>query len=75
MRIVESEEELSNAADWAKMHDMAAKHFGAAGARYFAEEYIQGGRHLEVQVFGDGAGRVIHMGERECSVQRRNQKV
>ncbi|KAH9850513.1 urea carboxylase [Lenzites betulinus] len=41
----------------------------------FIERYIPAARHVEVQVFGDGCGRVIHMGERECSVQRRHQKV
>ncbi|KAI0693471.1 urea carboxylase [Cytidiella melzeri] len=41
----------------------------------FLERYITAARHVEVQIFGDGQGRVIHMGERECSVQRRYQKV
>ncbi|KAI0631868.1 urea carboxylase [Trametes polyzona] len=41
----------------------------------FIERYFPAARHVEVQVFGDGLGRAIHMGERECSVQRRHQKV
>ncbi|KAI0739997.1 urea carboxylase [Daedaleopsis nitida] len=41
----------------------------------FVEKYYPAARHVEVQVFGDGSGHAIHMGERECSVQRRHQKV
>jgi acetyl/propionyl-CoA carboxylase alpha subunit len=41
----------------------------------FIEKYIERARHIEVQVFGNGKGHVIHAGERECSVQRRHQKI
>ena len=41
----------------------------------FIEPYIERGRHIEVQIMGDQYGKVVHLGERECSIQRRNQKV
>jgi acetyl-CoA carboxylase, biotin carboxylase subunit len=63
--------------DLAQMLDLAAAEAGAAfgDARIYLEHYIDGGRHVEVQLLGDGAGRVIHLGERDCSVQRRYQKL
>jgi urea carboxylase len=52
---------------------LALSSFGQGGI--FLEKYVQRARHIEVQIFGDGAGNVVALGERDCSVQRRNQKV
>ena len=52
---------------------MAGASFG--DARVYLERYIATARHVEVQIFGDGQGRVVSLGERDCSLQRRNQKV
>jgi urea carboxylase len=71
MRLVWSETELSDA--FASVGRLAAANFKDAGL--FIEKYVEQARHIEVQVFGDGAGGVVALGERDCSVQRRNQKV
>lgn len=52
---------------------LAERSFGAAGV--FVERFVDGARHVEVQIFGDGDGRVVSLGDRDCSLQRRNQKV
>jgi urea carboxylase len=56
-----------------RVERLARNNFKNAGI--FIEKYLARGRHIEVQVFGDGAGNVVALGERDCSAQRRNQKV
>ena len=58
---------------FSQVEALAAKNFGASGV--FLERLVRPARHVEVQVFGDGAGRVVVVGDRDCSLQRRNQKV
>jgi urea carboxylase len=58
---------------FASVARMGAASFGDAGV--FLERYVERARHIEVQIFGDGNGRVVALGERDCSLQRRNQKV
>ncbi len=71
MRIVRSSADLADAIVGAAREANAA--FG--DPTVFIEPFIEHGRHIEVQIVGDGRGGVIHLGERDCSVQRRNQKV
>lgn len=71
MRVCRSADELRDAFDAVKR--LGQNNFSDSGV--FIEKYIQRARHLEVQVFGDGQGEVIALGVRDCSVQRRNQKV
>lgn len=71
MKRVERIEDLPAAIDLAAAEASAA--FG--DARIYLERFVASGRHVEVQVLGDGQGRVIHLGERDCSVQRRYQKL
>jgi len=71
MRVCRSAAELIESFEAVKR--LGQNNFSDAGV--FIEKYIQRARHLEVQVFGDGHGEVIALGVRDCSVQRRNQKV
>jgi urea carboxylase len=71
MRLIWSEAELAEA--WASVDRLARANFKEAGI--YLEKYVEAARHIEVQIFGDGQGRVLALGERDCSVQRRNQKV
>ncbi|MEK1840647.1 MAG: urea carboxylase [Pseudomonas sp.] len=71
MRVCRSAAELSESFEAVKR--LGQNNFSDAGV--FIEKYIQRARHLEVQVFGDGQGEVLALGVRDCSVQRRNQKV
>jgi urea carboxylase len=71
MRVCYNAEELHDAFD--AVVRLGKNNFSDAGV--FIEKYIERARHLEVQLFGDGLGEVIALGVRDCSVQRRNQKV
>jgi 3-methylcrotonyl-CoA carboxylase alpha subunit len=71
MRKVESKEAFLSALESCKRE--AENSFG--NSKVLLEKYISSPRHIEVQIFGDGLGNVVHMFERDCSVQRRHQKV
>ena len=71
MKVAHSAEELPGAISTAKAEAKAA--FGDDAV--YLEKYLQKPRHIEIQVLGDGQGRAIHLGERDCSLQRRHQKI
>ena len=71
MRIAYSQKEVAEG--FSSSQSEAKSSFG--DDRVFIEKYIEEPRHIEIQVLGDKHGNVIHLGERECSIQRRNQKV
>ncbi|MEU9863426.1 biotin carboxylase N-terminal domain-containing protein [Streptomyces sp. NPDC047971] len=71
MRAVHGPQDLADA--WDQVQRVATASFASAGV--FLERLVEHARHVEVQVFGDGHGRVVTLGDRDCSLQRRNQKV
>jgi len=71
MKVARSPDELSNALSTARTEAKAA--FGDDAV--YLEKYLEKPRHIEIQVLGDGLGNAIHLGERDCSLQRRHQKV
>ena len=71
MRLIRSEAELAPAFE--AVERLARANFKDTGL--FLEKFVERARHIEVQLFGDGRGKVVTLGERDCSAQRRNQKV
>ncbi|MFA5951097.1 MAG: urea carboxylase [Hyphomicrobium sp.] len=71
LQLIRNEDEL--APMYERVERLAQNNFKDAGI--FIEKYVERGRHIEVQIFGDGRGKVVALGERDCSAQRRNQKV
>jgi acetyl-CoA carboxylase biotin carboxylase subunit len=71
MRICGAEADLQSAFETARSE--AERAFGSADV--YVEKYLERPRHIEIQVFGDSAGRIVHLGERECTIQRRHQKL
>jgi pyruvate carboxylase subunit A len=71
MRVARDEKELRDSIETAR--STAARAFG--NDTIFIERYVEDPRHIEIQVLADAHGTVIHLGERECSVQRRHQKI
>jgi len=71
MKVAQTAEELEIAFRTARSESKAA--FG--NDEVYIEKYLQKPRHIEIQVFGDGKGNAVHLGERDCSLQRRHQKV
>jgi urea carboxylase len=71
LQLCRSEDEME--ALFGRVARLAGGNFADSGV--FLEKYVARGRHIEVQIFGDGKGRVVALGERDCSTQRRNQKI
>ena len=71
MRLTWSDDELVEA--FTSVERLARANFKDSGI--YLEKYVEQARHVEVQIFGDGRGHIVALGERDCSLQRRNQKV
>lgn len=71
MRVVNTESHLLNAIAMTRAEAKAAFN----NDKVYMEKYLQTPRHIEIQVIGDGQGNAIHLGERDCSIQRRHQKI
>ena len=71
MRIVDSNKELKESILGAQREALS----GFGDDRVFIERYVASSRHIEIQILGDSYGNVVHLGERECSIQRRHQKI
>jgi len=71
MKLVRHASELETLLEAARVESKAAFNDDAI----YLEKYLEFPRHIEVQIIGDGTGRVVHLGERDCSLQRRNQKI
>ena len=71
MRVVKKESELKDSIVSAKREALS----GFGDDRIFIERYVEKSRHIEIQILGDEHGNIVHLGERECSIQRRHQKI
>jgi propionyl-CoA carboxylase alpha chain len=71
MRVVESADKLEESLAAAKREALS----GFGDDRVFLERYVPHARHIEIQILGDSLGNIVHLGERECSIQRRHQKI
>ena len=71
MQLIWSADQLNQAFE--SVQRLSRANFKESGV--YLEKYVQAARHIEVQIFGDGKGKIVALGERDCSVQRRNQKV
>ena len=71
MRVVTDKKDLQESLEGAKREALS----GFGDERVFIERYVEKSRHIEIQILGDSHGNFIHLGERECSIQRRHQKI
>ncbi|MDA0775608.1 MAG: biotin/lipoyl-binding protein [Proteobacteria bacterium] len=71
MRIVHKSKDLNEAINSAQREAKS----GFGDERIFIERYLEKSRHIEIQILGDNHGNIVHLGERECSIQRRHQKI